>query len=98
MTSKARTDALDLTFLNHHAAFKSKTTWEVIRAYVVFQLCSIQPLVANNEKVNCCQGDQMIGKNCLISGKVAKTGAKPNNAKLKTIFLSAYLGENIINL
>ena len=49
--SMAKTDDLDLTFLNHNAAFKSKTTWEVVRAYLVFQLCSIQPLVANNEKV-----------------------------------------------
>ena len=49
--SSGRTDALDLTFLNHNAAFKSKTTWEVLRAYLVFQLCSITPLVANNEKV-----------------------------------------------
>jgi hypothetical protein len=54
--------------------------------------------VANNEKVNWCQCDQEIGKNRPISGKVAKTVAKPNNAKLKTIFLSANLGKNIINL
>jgi proline dehydrogenase len=49
--NSGRTDALDLTFLDHNAAFKSKKTWEVLRAYLVFQLCSITPLVANNEKV-----------------------------------------------
>jgi len=47
-----KVDALDLTFMNHNAAYKSKTTKEVLRAYTVFQLCSITPLVANNEKVN----------------------------------------------
>ena len=55
MTTKSgyrkRIDPLDLTFLNHEAAFKSKTTWEVMRAYIVFQLCSIKPLVQHNEKV-----------------------------------------------
>ena len=45
-------DELDLTFLNHHAAFKNKTTWEVFRAYMVFQLCSIRYLVDNNEMVS----------------------------------------------
>lgn len=46
-----KVDELDLTFLDHKAAFKSKTTWQVLRAYLVFNLCSIKPLVDNNEKV-----------------------------------------------
>ena len=45
-------DELDLTFLDHHAAFKNKTTWEVFRAYMVFNLCSIRYLVDNNEAVS----------------------------------------------
>ena len=36
---------------DHNAAFKSKTTMEVIRALVVFQLCGINKLVDNNEMV-----------------------------------------------
>jgi len=48
-SGERRTDELDLTFLDHRAAFKSKTTWEVLRAYIVFNLCSIKPLVDNNE-------------------------------------------------
>jgi len=44
-----KVDELDLTFLDHKAAFKSKTTWQVLRAYLVFNLCSIKPLVDNNE-------------------------------------------------
>ncbi|KAG7175761.1 Proline dehydrogenase 1-like 2 [Homarus americanus] len=44
-------DPLDLTFCDHESAFKSKTTWEVLRALLVFQMCGIQPLVKNNEKV-----------------------------------------------
>ena len=46
-----KVDELDLTFLDHKAAFKSKTTWQVLRAYLVFNLCSIKPLVDNNEAV-----------------------------------------------
>ena len=37
---------------DHHAAFKSKTTMEVVRALVVFQLCGINQLVDNNEIVS----------------------------------------------
>lgn len=48
---KKKVDPLDLTFLNHEAAFKSKSTFEILRALVVFQLCGIGPLVDNNEKV-----------------------------------------------
>ena len=46
-----KTDELDLGFMNHTAAFKSKSTWQVFRGYLVYQLCSIGPLVENNEKV-----------------------------------------------
>lgn len=42
-------DKLDLNFEDHRAAFKSKSTWEVVRALVVFQLCGINLLVSNNE-------------------------------------------------
>ena len=38
-------------FQDHRAAFKSKTTWEVVRALVVFQLCGVKILVSNNEMV-----------------------------------------------
>lgn len=44
-------DPLDLTFNNPHAAFKSKTTGELLRAYVVYILCSSTYLVDNNLKV-----------------------------------------------
>lgn len=46
-------DPLDLSFNDARAAFKSKTTWEVLRAYVVYQLCSSETLVENNMKVIC---------------------------------------------
>lgn len=44
-------DPLDLTFCDFRNAFKSKTNLELLRALLVFQLCSIKPLVENNEKV-----------------------------------------------
>jgi proline dehydrogenase len=46
-------DPLDISFANPEAAFKSKTTWEVLRALIVYQMCSIQYLVDNNMKVTC---------------------------------------------
>ncbi|KAL6969115.1 hydroxyproline dehydrogenase [Sarracenia purpurea var. burkii] len=46
-----RRDPLDLSFANPEAAFKSKTTWEVLRAYIVYQLCSSSYLVDNNMKL-----------------------------------------------
>eukprot|EP00090_Calanus_glacialis_P001001 TRINITY_DN10726_c0_g1_i1.p1 TRINITY_DN10726_c0_g1~~TRINITY_DN10726_c0_g1_i1.p1 ORF type:complete len:667 (-),score=208.06 TRINITY_DN10726_c0_g1_i1:229-2229(-) len=44
-------DSLDLSFEDHSAAFKSKTTWEVLRALMVFQVCGINVVVDNNEKL-----------------------------------------------
>ena len=50
-TSNHRRDALDLTFNNAEAAFKSKSTFQILRAYMVFTLCSSDYLVENNLKV-----------------------------------------------
>jgi hypothetical protein len=47
-----RKDPLDQTFTDCRAAFKSKTTWEILRAYIVYTLCSSNYLVENNMKVN----------------------------------------------
>ncbi|XP_057669835.1 proline dehydrogenase 1, mitochondrial [Diorhabda carinulata] len=44
-------DVLDITFSDPKAAFKSKTNWELIRAYLVYALCSIEYLVDNNMKL-----------------------------------------------
>ena len=44
-------DELDLTFNDHRAAYKSKTTSQVARAYLVLTLCGIKPLVKNNDMV-----------------------------------------------
>ncbi|XP_045116029.1 LOW QUALITY PROTEIN: proline dehydrogenase 1, mitochondrial-like [Portunus trituberculatus] len=44
-------DSLDLTFCDHEAAFKSKTTGEVLRALLVFKLCGVEYLVKNNEQL-----------------------------------------------
>uniref|UniRef100_A0A1B6ML78 Proline dehydrogenase n=1 Tax=Graphocephala atropunctata TaxID=36148 RepID=A0A1B6ML78_9HEMI len=47
----SRRDPLDTGFADPKAAFKSKTTYEVLRAYIVYQLCSINYLVENNMKL-----------------------------------------------
>lgn len=44
-------DPLDVSFNDPIAAFKSKTTWELIRAYFVYIMCSSEYLVENNMKV-----------------------------------------------
>ncbi|XP_020294305.1 proline dehydrogenase 1, mitochondrial isoform X2 [Pseudomyrmex gracilis] len=43
-------DPLDLKFNDPVAAFKSKTTTELVRAYFVYQMCSIEYIVENNMK------------------------------------------------
>ncbi|VVC94400.1 unnamed protein product, partial [Leptidea sinapis] len=42
-------DDLDLTFSNSKEAFKSKKTSELVRAYLVYQICSINWIVENND-------------------------------------------------
>lgn len=49
--STPQRDPLDVSFNDPHAAFKSKTTFELIRAYFVYVLCSSEFLVENNMKV-----------------------------------------------
>uniref|UniRef100_A0A182P2P6 Proline dehydrogenase n=1 Tax=Anopheles epiroticus TaxID=199890 RepID=A0A182P2P6_9DIPT len=52
--STPQRDPLDVGFNDPHAAFKSKTTFELIRAYFVYVLCSSEFLVENNMKVRAC--------------------------------------------
>jgi len=47
----SRRDPLDTGFADPKAAFKSKTTWEVLRAYIVYQLCSVNYLVEHNSQL-----------------------------------------------
>lgn len=50
--SSSPKDPLDVTFEDAKAAFKSKTTWELLRAYIVYTLCSFETLVENNMRVS----------------------------------------------
>lgn len=45
-------DPLDLSFQDAEAAYKSKSTFEILRALLVFQLCSNEYLVDNNMQVS----------------------------------------------
>lgn len=49
--ANAPRDPLDTSFNNPIDAFKSKTTAELIRAYVVYLMCSSEYLVENNMKI-----------------------------------------------
>ncbi|XP_049824718.1 proline dehydrogenase 1, mitochondrial isoform X2 [Aethina tumida] len=49
--AKSPKDALDITFEDARAAFKSKTNWELIRAYIVYTMCSFETIVDNNMKL-----------------------------------------------
>ncbi|KAL7744212.1 hypothetical protein ACLKA6_009179 [Drosophila palustris] len=44
-------DPLDVSFNDPIAAFKSKTTWELVRAYMVYMICSSEKLVEHNMKL-----------------------------------------------
>jgi len=50
-TEAAQQPAADLDFLNARLAFESKSTFEVLRAWAIFKICSIQPIVDNCEKL-----------------------------------------------
>lgn len=47
----SRRDPLDRGFADPKVAFKSKTTWEVLRAYIVYTLCSSNYVVEHNMQV-----------------------------------------------
>ncbi|KAH8270923.1 hypothetical protein KR044_000270 [Drosophila immigrans] len=49
--SKPQRDPLDVSFNDPIAAFKSKTTWELVRAYMVYMICSSEKLVEHNMKL-----------------------------------------------
>ncbi len=51
-----RRDRLDLTFNDAEAAFKSKSTGQILRAYLVFTLCSSNYLVDHNMQVKLSLG------------------------------------------
>lgn len=51
-TTQQQKDELDIRFEDTIAAFKSKTTWELIRAYLVYTICSSNYIVENNQKVS----------------------------------------------
>ncbi|XP_015515428.1 proline dehydrogenase 1, mitochondrial isoform X1 [Neodiprion lecontei] len=56
-------DPLDLKFNDPIASFKSKTTGELVRAYIVYQLCTMEFIVDNNMKLmkvaNAVLGDKL---------------------------------------
>ncbi|KFM76765.1 Proline dehydrogenase 1, mitochondrial, partial [Stegodyphus mimosarum] len=47
--AKYQRDELDLTFENTKDAYKSKTTWELVRALMVLKLTTFDYLVENNQ-------------------------------------------------
>lgn len=47
---------IDLSFSNAQEAYKSKRTSELVRALLVFNLCSISVLVDNQKQVSCFSG------------------------------------------
>lgn len=67
-------DPLDLKFNDPVAAFKSKTTMELVRAYVVYQICSIEYLVENNMKVSIHRGISILISYSYFVGEIRQTG------------------------
>ncbi|PRD34838.1 UNVERIFIED_CONTAM: slgA [Trichonephila clavipes] len=58
--STPQRDPLDLSFENTKDAFKSKTTWELFRAFLVLKLSTYSYLVENHEKL-IAQGKKILG-------------------------------------
>ncbi|GFQ89963.1 proline dehydrogenase 1, mitochondrial [Trichonephila clavata] len=58
--STPQRDPLDLSFENTKDAFKSKTTWELFRAFLVLKLSTYSFLVENHEKL-IAQGKKVLG-------------------------------------
>jgi len=54
-------DVLDLTFNDARQAYRSKSTGEILRAWIVFKLCGINFLVENNDKLMKL-GQKVMGK------------------------------------
>jgi len=54
-------DKLDMTFNDHEAAYRSKKTSEVVRAYAVLTLCGVKPLVTHNATLMKL-GQKILGK------------------------------------
>lgn len=51
-TPQPSRDDLDLNFNSPKDAFKSKKTSELVRAYLVYQICSVNWIVENNDMVS----------------------------------------------
>lgn len=51
ISTKKSSPRIDLTFSDPEASFRSKTTPEVLRAYIVYKLCSYEKLVDHNMKL-----------------------------------------------
>lgn len=45
-------EKIDTTFENAKTAYTSKTNFELLRGYTVFQLCSVKLFVSSNKQVN----------------------------------------------
>lgn len=67
-----RKDPLDTSFNDPEASFKSKTTWEVLRAYLVYTMCSSSTLVENNMKLSTIYGSlYYFPANCRVNSASA---------------------------
>ena len=91
-TSGPRRDPLDLTFNNAEAAFRSKSTLQVLRAYLVFTLCSSNYLVENNMKVNRCFYSRRVFSNLftkILYWQLMKLGKKLLGKRLFKMLMKA---------
>ena len=52
--SVTRSSGLDLEFSDCKEAYRSKTTMEIARAFLVFKLCQLDHLVTYNKEVTYC--------------------------------------------
>ncbi|KPJ01142.1 Proline dehydrogenase 1, mitochondrial [Papilio xuthus] len=76
-SSPRTTDDLDLTFNSPRDAFKSKKTSELVRAYLVYQICSINWIVENNDMRGCKTPLKLTGSRILEFDSAAQRATRP---------------------
>ena len=59
-------EKIDTTFENAKAAFTSKTNFELLRSYTVFQMCSVKLFVNKNKQVRRIQHRLMISPDLIV--------------------------------
>lgn len=88
-------DPLDVSFNDPIAAFKSKTTWELMRAYLVYMICSSEKLVEHNMTVSLFR--PVFPLFCLLRVPSSSFSSSPQTLMLGSIYAFDRLAEGSLS-